>query len=89
MVVRSKSLSSNLCLDFNTQGIVISKKFSKYDCMQVLIDDSRWLKAEFRDQPSVYCNVHRSQSSELAQVMPSGLECNGIEISWQGLSAVQ
>ena len=40
-IVKSKSLSSNLCLDFNKQGIVISQKFSKCDGMQVLIDDSR------------------------------------------------
>ena len=45
--VKSKSLSSNFCLDFNKQGIVISQKFSKYEGIQVLIDDSRWLNVEF------------------------------------------
>ena len=55
--VQSKSFSSNLCLEFNKQGIMISQKFSKYYGMQVLIDDSRWLKAEFRDRPSVDCKV--------------------------------
>ena len=48
--VKSKSSSSYLCLDFNKQGIEISQKFSKYDGLQVLIDDSRWLKVEFRDR---------------------------------------
>ena len=62
--VKSKSLSSNLCLDFNKQGIVISQKFSKYCDIQVLIDDSRWLKAEFRDQPSVDCSLSTEVSPQ-------------------------
>ena len=72
--VKSKSLSSNLCLDFNKQEMVISQKFSKYDGMQLLIDDSRWVKAEF-SSPTVSGQWDQLRS-QLAKFMPSGLVCD-------------
>ena len=58
--------------------MVILQKFSKYDCMQVLIDDSRWLKAEkFRDRPSVDSGVSNEVSAEdWRRLCLSGLVCD-------------
>ena len=75
-------------LDFNKQGIMISQKFSKYDGIQILINDSRWVKAEFSWLTVGELQfVHRGQSSESPPFVLRGLVWNWLRISWQGLPA--
>ena len=46
-----------------------SQKFSKYiyDGKQVVTGDSRWVKGEFRHQPSVDCCAHQGRFLEPAE----------------------
>ena len=66
---------------------MVSQKFSKYDGMQMVTDDSKYLKAEFRHWPPAVSGDHWGRSSELAQFVLCDLVWYWSEISSEGLPA--